>query len=423
MLLTTMGCVCVSLVGLALGGEPETDAVGHVGWTRGESPILSGHVRLTDPERFLKAGEAYFSPDGARVIFQAIEHPPEDEKPSPNYTMYVADVRTSGDGAIEGLANITPVSEPGSANTCGWFHPTDPTLVLFGSTVTPPVVEDAPGYQRGTSRYAWQFPREMEVVSTRLPSDLASGDVPEAQPVFERDGYDAEGSWSSDGRWILYTHAEPPEEGEAPDGDLWVYDTTTGEHTVLVDAPGYDGGPFFSPDGTRIIYRSDRNADSLLQLYEAVLAFDDEGRITGVEREIRLTNDEHVSWAPFFHPEAEVAVFATSRLGHFNYEVYAIDTSPDAGREAADRVSVRVTKAAGFDGLPVFSPDGASMMWTSQRAPEGTDPDAFIPSSQVWAARVDLAALRGAMFDAAMRRAAERRNGMGGGAGASAGGQ
>ena len=35
----------------------------------------------------------------------------------------------------------------------------------------------------------------------------------------------------------------------------------------ITDAPGYDGGPFFSPDGKRIIYRSDRKENDLLQIF------------------------------------------------------------------------------------------------------------------------------------------------------------
>ncbi len=412
MLGTLFACTVIGVAGPG-DNAPEDAPVSHVEWAEREAPILSEHVRLTDPAMFLKAGEAYFSPDGERIIFQAISHPPEGQKPSPHYDMYVADLTEDAHGQISGIANITRVSEPGSANTCGWFHPTDARRILFGSTITEPKIEDAPGYQRGTSRYAWQFPREMEIVSVRLPEDLARTPVEKATPIFERDGYDAEASWSADGRWILYTHAEPPESGEAPDGDLWVYDTQTGEHTVLLDAPGYDGGPFFSPDGARIIYRSDREGDNLLQLFESVLAFDEDGVIVGVEREVRLTDNGHVNWAPFFHPREDVAVYATSQMGHFNYEVFAIGASVETERAPADRVSVRVTAAAGFDGLPVFSGNGELMMWTSQRAPEGADAEAFIPSSQVWLARVDAGAIRQAMFDTAMRRAAS--GGPGGG--------
>ena len=40
-----------------------------------ESAWLSDPIQLTFHEDFFKAGEAYFSPDGSKVIFQAVEQP------------------------------------------------------------------------------------------------------------------------------------------------------------------------------------------------------------------------------------------------------------------------------------------------------------------------------------------------------------
>ena len=37
-----------------------------------ESPVLTHHVQLTFPDRFVKAGENYFSPDDRKIVFQAI---------------------------------------------------------------------------------------------------------------------------------------------------------------------------------------------------------------------------------------------------------------------------------------------------------------------------------------------------------------
>ena len=44
-----------------------------------------------------------------------------------------------------------------------------------------------------------------------------------------------------------------------------MYDTKLKTDTVLVNSKGYDGGPFFSPDGQWICYRSDRKGDDLLK--------------------------------------------------------------------------------------------------------------------------------------------------------------
>ena len=35
----------------------------------------------------------------------------------------------------------------------------------------------------------------------------------------------------------------------------------------LTNAKGYDGGPFISPDGKWIIFRSDRKEEHMLQIY------------------------------------------------------------------------------------------------------------------------------------------------------------
>ncbi len=93
-----------------------------------------------------------------------------------------------------------------------------------------------------------------------------------------------------------------------------------------------------------------------------------------------MTDNTHVNWAPYWHPSGRHIAYATSEIGHDNYEVFLIDA--DAGDERSPTKygtrRRRVTRAEGFDGLPVFDAQGARMMWTSQRGPER--------SSQVWIA-------------------------------------
>jgi len=75
--------------------------------------------------------------------------------------------------------------------------------------------------------------------------------------------------------------------------------------------------------------------------------------------------------------------YATSELGHQNYEVFLIDsarwtTGAGMPMQRDGSTKVRVTHAAGADVLPAFSVDGRRMIWTSKRGPENT--------SQVWLA-------------------------------------
>ena len=362
----------LSLTAILAGcSQPQAAAPSAAAPVRVENPAsepgVTGARQLTFSDRFLKAGESYFSPDGNHIIFQAVERPTDGTDPDDFYAMYVSDVTRDAAGDITGLANIRRVSPKGSANTCGWFHPTKPNTVIFASTIGAPTAENTPGYQRGTSRYRWAFPRETRIVEV----DLAHADcTPASLKVLEGDGksYAAEGSISKDGRFLLFCSLE------SGDGDLYIHDFRTGKRTCIVAASGYDGGPFFSPDGKRICYRSDRNKDNLLQVFIADLVFDKDGAITGIANETQLTSNEHVNWCPFFRPDGKTLVYGTSEIGHSNYEVFELVIPPDMTQAAVRR---RVTEAGGADVLPVFSPDGKWLLWTGQRN-EGKTSQLFV---------------------------------------------
>ncbi|MCC6283704.1 MAG: PD40 domain-containing protein [Phycisphaerales bacterium] len=362
-----------------------------------EAPLLRDHVQLTFDRDFVKAGESYFSPNARWVIFQAVPVPPGGERPNPHYSMYAAPVQRNAQGHIVGLGRAILLSPPGSAATCGWFHPTEPGVAIMGCTWVEPSNAEAPGYQRAGSRYAWSFPREMDIF--RVSFDPAVTPSAEAATTFSippehvqrlvsTDGYSAECSYSPDGRYVLYAQVNPEAEGK-PDADIWMLDTRTGRNHLVVAAPGYDGGPFFSPDGRSIVYRSDRRGDDRLQVFLAELEFDESGT-PRVAREIPLTDNDDVNWAPYFHPSGKFLVFTSSAAGHMNYEVFslALDAPGAETTPPARRARRRVTFAEGFDGLPAFSPDGSWMIWTSQRGSEGADGSIAHGSSQLWAARV-----------------------------------
>jgi TolB protein len=405
-------------VGGAPGGPPSEPRT-PLDWRALEAPVLSHHVQLTSRDVFLKAGEAYFDPGANWIIFQAVPVPGEGHDPDPFYSMYVAKLTRGGDGRVSGIEKPILVSAPGSANTCGWFHPRSPGTILFGSTIEPPATDQRSGFQVGTRTYMWLFPQEMEIVSTTVrqvfieaagknPPYLPKGQTP-ARPVFSRPDYDAECSYSADGRFILYAHVrEDRKTGGRADADIWVYDTQTGKHHALVTADGYDGGPFFSPDGKRVCYRSDRALNDLLQLFVADLRFDEAGVPVGVSREYQITDNGQVNWAPYWHPSGNFLVYGTSEVGHWNYEVFAIEIDDSKlradgpGNRAAETLRrCRVTRADGADVLPVFSPDGKLMMWTAQRGAmkEGEQK----PSSQLWIAEFDPAGLVWDVVGAAAR--------------------
>jgi Tol biopolymer transport system component len=162
-------------------------------------------------------------------------------------------------------------------------------------------------------------------------------------------GYDAEGSYSPDGKEIVFCSNR--------DGNLQLYIMDAHGKNVrqLTHTPGcYNGGPFFSPDGKRVIFRSDRKKKDYLQIY--VINTDGTG-------ERALTDTNGVNWGPFWYKDSKHVVYAAADHSNPairpNYDLWWMNVDTGA--------KVRLTYAPGADILPAFSPDGKKLMWTSTR--------------------------------------------------------
>jgi Tol biopolymer transport system component len=188
--------------------------------------------------------------------------------------------------------------------------------------------------------------------------DLARGTSLAQHALTQNDAYDAEDAFSPDGKWIVFTS------NRTGDLELYVMRPDGSGVVQLTHTKGYDGGPFFSPSGKQLIYRSDRAGNDLLQIFVADIVRDRAGNITGLAHERQLTRDNNVNWGPYWHPDGRHLIYATSAHGHTNYELYLIRS--DGSHKT------RITFTDGFDGLPVFSPDGKSLMWSSKRAADKT---------------------------------------------------
>ena len=286
---------------------------------------------------FDRAGEGYFAPDGRSIVFQAVAPTPVSifHTPQPNedgYQIYMAELE----------ADVVPklMSTGKGRCTCAYFRP-DGKALLFSSNHLDPDVDKlapprGPAYSR-TDRYKWEFPEYTDI----FVKDLTHPEAPLVQ-LTETPGYDAEASFSADGQLIAFTSFR---DGDA---DIYVMNADGTNTRRITSAKGYDGGPFISPDGKRLIYRSDRKSNDLLQVFVNSV----EG---GAERQ--LTDNEFVNWGPYWYTDSRHIVYATSKHGHGNYEIYLMDV--DSGKEE------RITFHEGFDGLPVFRPDGKRLMWTS----------------------------------------------------------
>jgi len=342
-----------------------------------ESDFLSRVRRLTVEGR--RAGEGYWSPDGTRLVFQS-----EREPGNPFYQIYTLDLSTG---------DATRVSPGYGKTTCSFFRPGS-DQILFASTHHDPRSKQlqqeeldfrASGRQR---RYSWDYDPEFEIYSYS-PSRGPSGTPQAYARLTNARGYDAEASYSPDGQWIAFTSmrdaynrtlSEAEQKQLAVDpgyfGEIYIMRADGSDQKRLTNVPGYDGGPFFSPDGKRIIWRR----------------FDATGLIANVftmnpdGSDVRqITDFGAMSWAPYIHSSGQYIVFASNKLGFENFEIYLVDI--DGKKEP-----VRVTYSDGFDGLPVPSPDGRQIAWTSTRA-GGNEGQIFLAQ---WNHATALEALRAA---------------------------
>jgi Tol biopolymer transport system component len=335
-----------------------------------ERELLSRVRRLTVEGR--RAGEGYWSPDGKRLVFQS-----EREPGNPFYQIYALDL-TTGD-----TVRISPGL---GKTTCAFFRPgTD--QIEFASTHHDPKSKQlqddelafrASGKER---RYAWDYDPEMEIYAVSEKNK-------EIQRLTNARGYDAEGSYSPDGQWIVFSSmrdaynrtlsdAEKKQLDTDPSffGEIYIMRADGSGQKRLTNVNGYDGGPFFSPDGKRIVWRR----------------FDEKGLIADVwtmnldgTDAKQVTNFTSMSWAPYIHPSGEYLLFASNKLGFENFEVFMVDV-------AGTKEPVRVTYSDGFDGLPVPSPDGRQLAWTSSRA-GGREGQIFLAQWNHEAARKAIAA-------------------------------
>ncbi len=88
-------------------------------------------------------------------------------------------------------------------------------------------------------------------------TDIMEGEPYDAplSPWFD----DAEISWSPDGNTVAYTckKLKGRDYALSTNSDIYLYDVTTGKTTnITASNPGYDKYPVWSPDGTKIAYRS-----------------------------------------------------------------------------------------------------------------------------------------------------------------------
>lgn len=311
---------------------------------------------LTNPREFTmvgrRTGEGYFSPDGKLISFQS-----ERDSSNPFYQIYVMNLTTG---------KTKRVSPGYGETTCSWIHPSKKRIMYSSSHLDPKArkkqKDEIEKRKKGKKKgYSWNYNEYYDIFS----SSINGGNT---RRLTSAKGYDAEGSYSPDGKLIAFASNRKAYDGSmSPEAakifkrdqsymmDIFIMNSDGSNVRQLTTSPGYDGGPFFSPDGKRITWRRFTADGRKAEIYTMNIDGSDQKKITSLDS---------MSWAPFYHPSGDYLVFTTNVHGYQNFENYIVDSE-------GKHKPVRVTFMEGFDGLPVFTPDGQKLTWTRKNHATG----------------------------------------------------
>jgi TolB protein len=281
--------------------------------------------------------EAYWSPDGTRLIFQSTR---DGLKCDQIFVM-------NADGSNQHM-----VSTGKGRTTCGYFLP-DGKHILYASThlagdACPPAADRSKGYM-------WAVYPSYDIFE-------ANDDGTGVKRLTEASGYDAEATVNWKTKKVIYTSLS------SGDLDLWTMHLDGSHKKQITSSVGYDGGPVFSRDGTKIAWRAnhpqtpdaakayrDLLRDNLTSPMKMELFVADANGKNGRQ----ITNFNCASFAPTFTPNGKQILFSSNRhdCDGRKFELYLIDLDGSNLRQ--------VTNFGGFTSFPEFSPDGRRLVFVS----------------------------------------------------------
>jgi TolB protein len=250
-------------------------------------------------------------------------------------------------------SDLRRISNGEGRTTCSYFLK-DGEHVIFSSTHLGK--KDCPPRPDFSKGYVWALYPEYDIFTSKADgSDL--------KRLTDLPGYDAEATVSPDGTKIVFTS------DRSGDVELYVMDIDGKNVKQLTNTPGYDGGAFFSHDGKKIVYRASRPEGAELEEYKALLKehlvrpskLDIYVMNADGSNPVRLTDNGKANFAPFFTPDDKRVIFASNMDDpqKRNFDLYLVNLD-GTGLE-------RVTYNDTFDGFPMFSPDGKKLVFASNR--------------------------------------------------------
>ena len=293
--------------------------------------------------------EAYWSFKEDRLIFQSTRPPFRADQ---IFTM-------GADGS-----GVRLVSTGKGRTTCSYFLPGD-RRILYASTHA---AGDAPPAPPDRSQgYVWAVYDSYEIY-------IADEDGSNLERLTSSPGYDAEATVSPTGDKIVFTSTRDG------DIDLYSMNLDGTGVKRLTDRPGYDGGTFYSWDGKKIVWRAPGKDDDVTKTdYRRLLGkglvrpsrleiwiMDADG---GNKRQV--TNNGAANFGPFWHPDGRRIIFASNlhnpKGGNFDLFLVDIDSHEVERVTYFERRRKGARRSDDFDGFPMFTRDGDRLVWCSNR--------------------------------------------------------
>jgi TolB protein len=283
--------------------------------------------------------EAYWSPDGKRLIFQTTRAPYDCDQ---EFIM-------NADGSNQHL-----VSTGKGRTTCGYFLPDNKHIIYASTHLASDACPAPPDRSKG---YVWGVFPGYDIF-------LATDDGKIEKRLTDTPGYDAEGTVNFKSGQIVYTSMA------SGDLDLWTMRPDGSGKKQLTKTTGYDGGPVLSRDGKKLVWRSNYpKTPAEMDRYKTLLA---ENLTAPMKMELmvadadgshakQITNFGCASFAPTFTPDGKRILFSSNKhaCDTRKFELYLINID-GTGLE-------QVTSFGGFTAFPEFSPDGKTIVFASDK--------------------------------------------------------